>query len=473
MSGISFSGIGSGLPVNEIVAATMKAEAAPLQRMELDRKFAQSQISAYGQLATRLDALGSAMGELKGLDKFQQLAARSSNDNLFTASASHPRGATAGSYNLVVEAEARNYQHITQGKNTEDALTGTLTFAGLGPDNSDIVLDINGKKLDEVRAMINEDDRLKGRVSANLVNTSGTEARLVMKSELTGDTGRFTATFTGASLAKDTAASSPAFDPDNKSTSLDARITVDGIEATSSTNTFTNLITGVDITLAQGASLQGNKSANLSVRRDDDAILDSLNKFVKAYNDVIIHLNEAKNGPLKQEGVIRSVNSMLRDELMSPTNGDDKQFLSLVGINTFVETGGDGSNPSNGTLRIDNAAFTKALDENFDLVANMIGNPETGYAARFETLAKRMTSTTVVDGQINKGLIELRRDGLNAEVRRIDDRIEATEYRLELFEERLRAQFNAIEGMVANMNATSGYLAQQLSNLPGYTRNKK
>src|SRR5690554_3031990 len=102
MSGISFMGVGSGLPVKEIIEATLAAEAAPLKRLEHDKKYYESQISGMGQLKSRLNSMAEAMRDLQGLDKFQQLAATSSNDKLFTATANHETGATAGNYNIKV-----------------------------------------------------------------------------------------------------------------------------------------------------------------------------------------------------------------------------------------------------------------------------------------------------------------------------------------------------------------------------------
>src|SRR5690554_4450541 len=131
MSGISFSGVGSGLPINDIIKATLAAEAAPLKRLENDKKFYESQISGMGQLKSRLNSMAEAMRNLQGLDKFQQLAATSSNDKLFTATADHKAGATAGNYNIEVLAEAKNYRYVSASSNLDDKFKGDLKFEGI------------------------------------------------------------------------------------------------------------------------------------------------------------------------------------------------------------------------------------------------------------------------------------------------------------------------------------------------------
>ena len=515
MSGISFMGVGSGLPVNDIIKATVAAEAAPLKRLENDKKFYQSQISAMGQLSSRLSTMRTAMLDLRGETKFQQLAANTGNDKLFTATADHLAGATAGNYTVEVLAEARNYRHVSDSLDKTDTYTGTLTFNDangdplLDKDGVAISIDTTGKTLDQIRSAINSHADLKGKVSANVVNESETHARLVINSTISGEAGRFEANFTNPALvSRDEELSSysqeynDALDPGDQAAylalhpeatrNLDARIKIDGIEASSSTNTFSNVVSGVTITVAQGAMNETSKSSTLEVKRDDKAIKDNINAFVKAYNDVIIHLNEAKKGSLYGDSTIRSVESELRNILYTPTTSaldpghadfekdTQKNYLAILGIEVYSSKSYDPENPDsqNGTLRINDSKLTEMLENDFERVSHVIGASDfvddggiDGYAARFADLAQRLTSTTSQNGVLSKGLLEIRREGLNSQVGRIDDKIDSTNLRLELLEARLVKQFSAIDGMVANLNSTGSWIGQQFASLPGYTRN--
>lgn len=485
MSGLSFMGVGSGLPVADIIGALVKAEAAPLKRLEHDKEYYKSQISGLGQLKSRLSSLQEAMKDLQGLDKFQMLAANTGNEKLFTAKALHDKGAQAGNYNVEVLAEARNYRYVSASQSTSSTLTGNLTFkdadgnALKDKDNNDIVIDVNGKTLDQVREEINKHEGLKGKVSATIVNEGPDKGRLVMNSSVSGEEGRFEAVFAGATVpTQDPALSSDA-------TSLDARIKIDGIEATSSTNEFENVVSGVTISITAGAMNEANKSASLQVKRDDEAIKNNIDAFVKSYNDVIIHLNEAKKGSLYGDNTIRSIETELRNILYEPTKsitGTDKDtqknFLAMIGIEVYTEKSYDPENPSsrNGTLEIDSAKLTEALDEDFDRVAHILGatnddptKPQ-GYAQRLDKLATDLISGGVRDGKIYKGLLEIRTEGLNKQVKRIDERVESTNMRLELLEQRLVKQFSSIDGLVANLNSMGSFISQQINGLPGYTK---
>ncbi|MFK7160457.1 flagellar filament capping protein FliD [Marinospirillum sp. MEB164] len=525
MSGISFMGVGSGLPVNDIINATVAAEAQPLKRLENDKKFFQSQISALGQLTSRLSTMRTAMLDLRGQDKFSQLAAKPGNDKLFTATADHLAGATAGNYSIQVLAEARSYQQTSDPFSRTDFLApegaadAKLTFTGLKDADGNAIdpveINVAGKTLDQVRQEINSNDGLKGKVSANLVNVDGENARLVLKAQKTGEEGRFSAEFSGVDLAaglnaKVTNLSSPDFDFNQvaydaitdldekraylQARTLDARISIDGIEASNSTNNFSNVVTGVSINITPGAMNEATKASSLEVKRDDKAIRDNIDQFVKAYNDVIIHLNEAKKGSLYGDNTIRTVEAEMRNILYSPTpsnldsdtnSSDDiaadtqKNFLALIGIEVYTPGTFDPENPDsqNGTLRVNSAKLNEALENDFDRVAHILGASDfadgsgvDGYAARFADLAQRLTSTTTQNGQLSKGLLEVRREGLDNQVKRVDDRIESTNMRLKLLEDRLKRQFAAIEGLVANFNSSGSFLAQQMNNLPGYTR---
>lgn len=460
MNPVSFQGIGSGMPVQEIVDATLAAEAAPIYRMEENKEFAQVQLSAYAELASRLNQLNAAMNQLNSPEKFQQLAAQSSQPQLFTAQADHLAGATLGNYQIEVLAEARADRFVSESLSAEDTFAEDATLEING-----VTLEIGGLTADQVREKINSHEDLRGVASANLVNEGNGQVRLTVNASQTGNDGRLTIhsdALTASDLSTDPAAD------------LDARIRVDGIESRSSTNTFANVISGVTINVAAGA---GNLPAeqrigNLNVDQDKQAIKDNIDAFVMAYNDVIIHLNEAKKGPLGGEGVVRSIETQLRNELYTPTGGEPENMLALIGIETYVDPSYDPKNPNpqNGTLRIDSAKLNAALDEDFDRVAHIIGHPEEGYAARFGALADSMTKTTVVEGQLQKGLIETRTDGLNNEIKRIDDRIEAQLMRLDQMEQRLYRQFAAADAMAANMNATGMFIQQQMAGLPGYTR---
>ena len=66
----------------------------------------------------------------------------------------------------------------------------------------------------------------------------------------------------------------------------------------------------------------------------------------------------------------------------------------------------------------------------------------------------------------NDSLLDGRMDGINASIKSIGTQREALARRLEGIEKRYRAQFTALDTMMASMTKTSNFLTQQLANLP-------
>lgn len=85
-------------------------------------------------------------------------------------------------------------------------------------------------------------------------------------------------------------------------------------------------------------------------------------------------------------------------------------------------------------------------------------NYSQGYAYLLDKLAARILGST--------GAIASRTDGLNKSIEDIADRREVLNYRLQETEKRLRAQFTALDSLLAKLNATSQSLTQQLASLP-------
>ncbi len=81
-----------------------------------------------------------------------------------------------------------------------------------------------------------------------------------------------------------------------------------------------------------------------------------------------------------------------------------------------------------------------------------------GFAYKLETLVDSMLD--------NDSLIDSRIDGINATIEDIGSQRDSLTLRLEGVEKRIRAQFAALDTMIASMTQTSNFLQQQLANLP-------
>ncbi|MCP5242937.1 flagellar filament capping protein FliD [Nitrosomonas sp.] len=85
-----------------------------------------------------------------------------------------------------------------------------------------------------------------------------------------------------------------------------------------------------------------------------------------------------------------------------------------------------------------------------------------GFAAKLDQVINKMLDGKLIDNRI---------EGINAKIDDINDQRESLTRRLEDVEKRIRAQFSALDTMIASMTQTSTFLQQQLSRLPTIDNN--
>ena len=130
--GISSPGIGSNIPVNDIVSKLMAVESAPLA--DFDKKSASylAQVSAFGNLSGALGSFQSGLSGLTSLSGFQTMATAPGDASIFTASANST--AQAGSYRVNVTQIAQAQTLASGGYKSTTAAIGlggktTINFA--------------------------------------------------------------------------------------------------------------------------------------------------------------------------------------------------------------------------------------------------------------------------------------------------------------------------------------------------------
>jgi flagellar hook-associated protein 2 len=119
---------------------------------------------------------------------------------------------------------------------------------------------------------------------------------------------------------------------------------------------------------------------------------------------------------------------------------------------------------ADGTLNIDSNALDSAISKHFDEFSAFFSE-DGGVVGRLLSVLD--------DYSAAGGSIEQRVSIIEAGIRGIDDQRDTLALRLTNQEVRLRAQFAALDGLVASLTATSDFLTQQLSNLPGSSFGKK
>ena len=130
--GISSPGIGSNIPVNDIISKLMAVESAPLA--DFDKKSASylQQVSAFGTLSGALGAYQSALSGLTSLSGFQTMSATAADTSVFTATTKGE--AIPGSYRVNITQIAQAQTLASTGFKSTTAAIGlggktTINFA--------------------------------------------------------------------------------------------------------------------------------------------------------------------------------------------------------------------------------------------------------------------------------------------------------------------------------------------------------
>lgn len=459
---ISVSGIGSGLDIDGLVTQLMQVEARPLTTLAQREAGVQAKISAFGTIASAIAGLQTAANGLNSAAKFAATKATPGTNAGFTATSTP--AARPGTYSVsVTQLAAAQRVALSQDAFTSASgqiAAGTLNFSfgsadALAADNPDSTasLEFAGGSLADLRKAIND---AKLGVTASVVN-DGDGDRLVLTGAKTGAAQAFRIDGLGVAFSPD--------DPGEAGDAVyglqgaqDAQLTVDGLAVTRPTNSVQNVIEGVTLNLtATGAS-------TLTVTADPSGARSSIEAFVNAYNNAVTTLGNLTrvNTETRQASVLtgdsaaRSVQSQLRNLVGGVFGGlGDTQRLSDLGISFQLD----------GTLAIDNTRLNSALnDPERDVAAFFTGNGDTpGFARRVSDALGNLIGAS--------GLITGRTEGLKTSAQALQRQAEALNNRLESVEKRYRAQFTALDVMIANMSQTSTFLQQQLANLPGLNRN--
>lgn len=458
MAGLTASGIGSGLDIDGLVSQLMSLEQRPLTVLATKEASYQAKLSAFGQLKAVLTTLQTAANGLKDTAKFSATKATVADASLFSASST--TSASAGSYSVQVDALAKTQRTASSAASEFVPVAGdlTITFGSVSggvftPGSAaPQTLTFAGGTLEELRDAINDGDL---GVTASVIN-NGSVKQLVLTGTDTGADQAFSIGGT-VGLNYDPASTTVSTDPVyGVQAAQNALIEVDGIAISRDTNTIDDVIEGVTLTLTKAAP---GTPTTVTIADDKSGARSAIDAFVKAYNDLstaiktltAFNADTRTAATLTGDSTARGIQSQLRNVLGESISGlTGANRLSDLGI-TFKD---------NGSLTVDSGKLDAALKDPAKNVSAFFAGSEglTGFAAK---LSERL------DGFIDSdGLITGRTDGINASIKAIDKQREALSARLEQIEKRYRAQFSALDSLVASMTQTSTFLTQQLANLP-------
>ncbi|TLX45939.1 flagellar hook protein FliD [Pseudoalteromonas phenolica] len=470
---ISFTGIGSGLQVNEIVTALVNAEKAPYQA-RVTRQQAQytTDISAVGAMKGALEDIAKSLEGLGDIDEYQKRSISGSDDFV---SVSSEKTAQLNTYSVKVNELAQNHKILSDGFVADTPVgEGTLTLSS-GTNSFEINVS-DTATLEEVRDAINDSEDNTS-INATIV-TDDAGQRLVLSSKSSGADneikvvvddidGTDTDTNGLSKLAFDSDAASSTFATNMTETTAatDASITIDGtVVVSSSTNEFKDVIDGITINVKKKHDTNDDLS-ELKVTENNKNVEAGISSFIEKFNayiDLAAQLGRSGEdgaGAMAGDSLLRGTVSQLRNLVTREfsTGNGNTEFLANLGVRTERD----------GKLSLDKDQLQEAIDADPNAVQTFFlgENGDDGFVAN-------LTSVTEVYTE-SDGIMQTRIDGRESQLDRLEKEVESFNLKMSSYEARLLEQYNSMDLLVSGLNSTGAYLQQQLSNLPGVVKQSK
>jgi flagellar hook-associated protein 2 len=442
---VSFNGIASGLPTQQIIQAETSPESAIVTDYNSEIGTLTNADTAWQSILTDLQALGTQAAAFSTAATFQAMAATSNNTQVATAAAQ--AGTPAATYDLTVNQLAQAQQSISSGADAsataQDFGTGTLTIQVGSNAATTVHIGATQNSLDGIAAAINA---AAAGVSAVVTDTrSGYQLLLVGQSS--GAANAFTVTdgLSGGNVALGPFSTVQA--------AQDASVTLGSgsgaVTTTSPGNTDTTLATGLTVTLV------GTGSATITVAPDTATEVASVQSFVTAYNQVIKDINaqnafntstDQPGGPLFGDPTLGTVLGLLSDAVGTPITSAPEAVNSfpVVGISTNADN----------TLSVDTGTLTSALQTNPQGVQELMAGVGAAVTSALSGFDEPVTGTIPEEISANQ-----------KEIATLQDAVTSLNQQIAQEQSILQQEFIAMEQEVAQAQGSTSLLAQFASML--------
>lgn len=365
----SVDGLVSGLDTTSIVKQLIDIQRRPIILLENKQVKLINQKAAWQEVSTLVLALESSANKLRSSSTFASRTSKFLNNNSNGGSVlSVDAGASVanGSYDIVVsqlaKAEKSSSNETFSSQTDAMAASGTITITPNGESAVNISVESTDSLVD-IRDAINNSSAAEF-VTATLINSGTTDNpayRLVVTSDSSGSDNDFTITDATDAAQDLTFVESQA--------AQNAIFTVDNISITKSSNSASDVIDGITITLETVGS------GTVTFATDTTAILEKVQDLADKYNALMSYIKEQfkygqdqdTKGALFGNVSLQTIESQLQAIVSGIVPGMDVSdtsefaFLSQIGIR----------NDEDNQLTIDESVFKDALRDNFNMVEDL------------------------------------------------------------------------------------------------------
>lgn len=442
----SVSGLVSGLDTATIINQLMQLEAIPQTQLKSRVSVQERAVKSLQTVNAKLASLATKAAELANRSVWSPTSATSSSKHVTVSTG---EGATPFSLSFTVMQTAKAHQlsfnaamaltdqAVAPGSSVELTLAGSVTN-----------IKVTDGTLSGLVDAINDAD---AGVRATTIQLSNGTFRLLVSAVESGADSTFT--LTNADGSDLLGGATPSV------TGRDAAVMIGSDTITSATNTFTDVVPGLEFTIAEEAV---DSTVNITVQQHPAAVADQVKALVESLNATLKDIKSltgydaATNtaGLLAGDSTLRTVANRLSGFVAGGIHG---QSLAPYGVET----------DRYGEVTFDEEKFTKAFEADPAGTTALFAAPEdpeapdavVGFAAGLQRLAETLSDSYT-------GTVTLAIKGRNDRIDRMEDSIAEWGVRLDLRRSGLERQYAALEVALSSMQNQSQWLAGQIAGLP-------
>ncbi|MBO1751252.1 flagellar filament capping protein FliD [Actinotalea sp. BY-33] len=442
-------GLASGLDTTSLISKLMQVEAMPQTLLKAKQSTAQTFVSALQGLNTRVASLADAASKAAKAESWQAYAPTSSSD---AATAKVGANAQAGNVSFTVTSVAATQSSLLTLPTEYTSATPTFSITRGGETTT---ITASSTSINDIAKAVNSSGSGVNASVINVGTSAAPEYRLQLTGAQTGAANAFT-------ITSEDSAAQPGITQIRAAADASIMLfpgTDAAVPVTSSTNTFTALMSGVDVTVAKVTG-PTDEPVTVTVARDDAALAKLTSGIVGSFGVVLSEISSktaisttpgtdgrstVKGGVFTGDSAVRGIQSRLTSAMSLPVDGVSP---AEVGITLNRD----------GSFTFNEEKFTAALAADPAKVQSMV----TQIAERVATAAKGISDK--YDGTLTKKI-----EGQQGQVRDMGNQIESWDRRLDNRRSGLERTYAALEVRLSGLQSQSSWLASQLASLPSYS----
>lgn len=452
------SGLISGADTASIIDILMKSASLPQMQLTDKKNSLSKTVTALQALNSKTASLADSAKKAADPASWSAMSAKSSSD---AATAGVRSNAMPTTVTFSVDRVAQSQISLSGPFSTVADLTGGASTLSLKVGDTVTEVDVSGiTSPADLAAVIS---RSGAGVSASVTSSTDSQGNQTHRHQLTGKTTGTDQAFSlyAGDAAAVTGGTAAAVSLVTARAAQDAQVTLwPGSAAqqtvTSASNTFTDLLTGVDVTVAKVSA----DPVTIDVARDDEALIKLGSNLVSQLNQVLGEIasqtasktsTDDKGNPVVTGGVlsgntgVRMLSVDLSQAGLRDVNGTSP---SSIGI----------SMNKDGTFALDETTFAEALAADPSRVQAMLS----GIAERVEQVATRASDKH--DGTLTSQITSADR-----QISDLGTRISSWDSVLATRRTALERQWATLETALSKLNSQSAWLSSALSSLSSGT----